>query len=545
MNRKRREDGVHPSVRERSAPPAGQELVLSDLSPGPAQRRIALGVVFMLLVGFFIAGGPLSTLPLPEINAFVPAYGTWILVNDLITAILLFAQFSILRSSALLLLANGYLLTAFITIPWMLTFPGVFAPAGLLGAGLQSTVWLYILWHASFALFVIAYTLLKDTESSGWVSRGSARAAILGSVGLIVALVCGATVLVTAGDALLPRLMLDTIQIARPWFYVAGPTAALILVALLLLWLRQRSVLDLWLMVVLCASAIEILLISFPVPTRFSLGWYAGRVYGLLSGSLLLLILLNEITMLYGQLLRAVIAQRREREARLLTGEAVSASIAHEVKQPLSAMITNANAGLRWLDRTAPDLDEARAAFQRVVSDGHRAGAVIDNTRSLFRKDARTWTPIEVNSLVREALALLHNDLQVHGVAVQVQFTGPIPQMRGDQVQLQQVLVNLITNAIDSMASQDGERQLRVGYELHASGSVMVSVADTGKGVEPSKADEIFKPLFTSKMRGMGMGLSICRSIIEAHEGRLWVTNNLPRGAIFHFTVAAYPGNAC
>jgi signal transduction histidine kinase len=294
----------------------------------------------------------------------------------------------------------------------------------------------------------------------------------------------------------------------------------------------------------LCAYAIEILLISFPVPTRFSLGWYAGRVYGLLSGSLLLLILLHEITMLYGQLLRAVVAQRREREARLLTGEAVSASIAHEVKQPLSAMITNASAGLRWLDRAAPNLDEAKVAFQRVVSDGHRAGAVIENTRALFKKDARTWTSIDVNRLIREVLAFLHNELHMHRVAVQVQPNGRMPQIRGDQVQLQQVLVNLITNAIDSMASQDGERVLCVGSELHDSGSVTVSVADTGKGVEPSDADRIFNPLVTSKAHGMGMGLSICRSIIEAHEGRLWVTANPPRGAIFRFTVPVHPGIA-
>jgi signal transduction histidine kinase len=248
--------------------------------------------------------------------------------------------------------------------------------------------------------------------------------------------------------------------------------------------------------------------------------------------------------MLYGQLLRAVLAQRREREARLLTGEAVSASIAHEVKQPLSAMITNANAGLRWLDRTAPDLDEAKAAFQRVVSDGHRAGAVIENTRALFKKDARTWTSIDVNRLIREALAFFHNDLHMHGVAVQAQPNAGMPPIRGDQVQLQQVLVNLITNAIDSMAGQDGERVLCVGSELHDSGSLIVSVADTGKGLEPGDADRIFNPLFTSKAHGMGMGLSICRSIIEAHEGRLWVTTNPPRGAIFRFTVPVHLGIA-
>jgi len=207
-------------------------------------------------------------------------------------------------------------------------------------------------------------------------------------------------------------------------------------------------------MVVLCAYTIEIALISFPVPTRFSLGWYVGRVYGLLAGSLVLLILLAETTMLYGQLLRAVLAQRREREARLMTGDAVSASIAHEVRQPLSAMITNAGAGLRWLDRVTPDLDEAKAALKKVVTDGHRADAVIENVRALFKKDARTWTSLDVNNLIREALGLVRDDLQTHRIVVQAERNERSPRIKGDQIQLQQVLVNLLTNAIDAMATK-------------------------------------------------------------------------------------------
>jgi signal transduction histidine kinase len=518
--------------------------VLSNLSPSAAQRRLALGVVLGLLVGFVIAAGPLSTLPLRRIDAFIPAYGTAIFVIGSITAALLFAQFSVLRSRALLALANGYLLAALIAIPWTLTFPGEFAPGGHLGAGLQSTVWLYVLSHAGFALFVITYTLLKDEDPIKWLSQSSVRAAILASVGSVTALVCCATVLVTAGDALVPRLMLDTLRVSNLWFYVVGPTAALIVLALVLLWLRHRSVLDLWLMVVLCAYTVEIALTAFPVPIRFSLGWYGGRVYGVLSSSLVLLILLEEITMLYGELLHAVLAQRREREARLMTGDAVSASIAHEIKQPLSAMTNNAYAGLRWLDRAAPDLDEAKAALQGIVTGGHRAGAMIDNIRASFKRDARTWTSLDVNNLIREALALARDDLQTHRIAVRADCNEWFPRIEADQVQLHQVLENLITNAIDSMATEDGERVLCVRSEVHDSGSVMVSVEDTGKGVEPSAIDRIFNPLFTTKAHGMGMGLSICRSIIEAHGGRLWVTANLPRGAIFHFTVPAHPDSA-
>src|SRR5262249_2230077 len=339
----------------------------------------------------------------------------------------------------------------------------------------------------------------------------------------------------------MPRLMLDTLRVSHLWYYAVGPMAVLVVLALVLLWLRHRSVLDLWLMVVLCAYAIEIALTAFPVPIRFSVGRYAGRVYGVLSGSLVLLILLEEITMLYGELLRAVLAQRREREVRLMTGNAVSASMAHEIQQPLSAIIMYANASLRWLDRAAPDLDEAKAALQRIVTSGHRAGTVIENIRALFKRDGRTRTWLDVNNLIREALALVHDDLQTHRIAVQADYD---QWLEGNQVQLQQVLVNLITNAIDSMGTEDGRRGLSLRSEVHDSGSVMVSVEDTGKGVEPSAIDRMFNPLFTTKAHGMGMGLAICRSIIDAHGGRLWMTANLPRGAIFHFSVPAHPDSA-
>src|SRR6202165_1698053 len=170
--------------------PEEQHFLLSSLSPGRAQRRLALAVVLALLVVFFITEvGPLSTIQLGRIDAFVPAYATAMFVTDSITAVLLFAPFSILRSPALLAIASGYLFTALMLIPWMLTFPGVFTPGGLLGAGLQSTTWIYILWHAGFPLLVIAYALLKDADpAKRW--RGSAGAAILLSVAMTAVVVC-------------------------------------------------------------------------------------------------------------------------------------------------------------------------------------------------------------------------------------------------------------------------------------------------------------------------------------------------------------------
>jgi signal transduction histidine kinase len=516
---------------------AEQHFILSNLSPSPAQTRLALAVALALVAAFVITAGPLSTIQLGRINAFIPAYATAMFVLDSITAVLLFAQFSILRSRALLVIASGYLFTALILIPWMLTFPGVFAPTGVFG-GLQSTAWLYIFWHAGFPMFVIAYALSKDANLNNRLSRGSVGAAILGSAAMTAGLVCAAAFLAAAENALLPRLMLDAVHLSALWFYAAAGAALMSALALSVLWVRRRSILDLWLMVVMCAYVIEICLISFPVPARFTVGWYAGRVYGLLSGSLVLFVLLYEITMLYAQLLRAVLAQRREREARLMTGDAVAATIAHEVKQPLSGMITHADAGLRWLDRSTPDLDEAKAAFKQIAADGHRAGAVIGSIRAIFKRDARSKISLDINDLIGEALAVLRGDLQKHRVLVQAEPDKRLPQVLGDRIQLQQVLLNLITNAIESMADEDGPRILSVKCEVQDAG-VMVSVADTGSGIGAPDVARIFNPLFTTKSGGMGMGLSICRSIIEAHEGRLVVAPNTPRGAVFQFVLGA------
>ena len=518
--------------------PEEQHFILSSLPPSRAQKRFALAVVFAFFIAFVLIDALFSTIQLGRIDAFIPAYATAMFVVDSITAALLFAQFSILRSRALLILASGYLFTALIVIPWALTFPGVFTPGGLLGAGLQTTAWLYILWHGGFAMFVIAYALLKDEDATKGLWRGSAGAAILSSVAVTAAVVCAATLLLTTGDAQLPRVMLDPVRFSTLWFYAVGCLVLLGIAALIVLGVRRRSVLDLWLMVVICGYVAGFFLISFPVPVRFSVGFYAGRLCGLLSASLVLFVLLYEITFLYGQLLRAVHAQRREREARRMTGDAVAATIAHEVKQPLSGRITNADAGLRWLDRAMPDLDEAKAAFKQIVTDGHRAGAVIGSIRAIFKKDARNRTSLDVNDLIEEALVLVRRELQKHQILVCTEPNKQLPQVTGDRIQLQQVLLNLITNAIDSMADKDEPRVLSVKSDIR-DGGVKVSVADTGSGLGSRDIDRIFDPLFTTKSDGMGMGLSICRSIIEAHDGRLWVAPNKPQGSIFEFVLLA------
>jgi C4-dicarboxylate-specific signal transduction histidine kinase len=289
-------------------------------------------------------------------------------------------------------------------------------------------------------------------------------------------------------------------------------------------------------MVVMCAYLVEICLTSY-FSTRFSIGWYAGRVFGFVSGSLVLVVLLYEITTLYARLLRAVFAQRREREARLMTGDAVSASIAHEIKQPLSGIVANADAGLRWLERSMSD--QVKTTLEQIRADGHRAGAIIDGVRAIFRRDARNGTSLAINDLIGETLVLVRDELQKQRVSVQAELNEQLPQVIGDRVQVQQVLLNLITNAIDSMAAKDGSRVLCIKSKIHETSGVLVSVADSGTGVLQKDTDRIFDPLFTTKSHGMGMGLPISRAIIESHNGHLWVSPNTPEGAVFHFLLLA------
>jgi signal transduction histidine kinase len=200
-------------------------------------------------------------------------------------------------------------------------------------------------------------------------------------------------------------------------------------------------------------------------------------------------------------------------------------------------MVTSADAGFRFLDRSAPDLDRARDLFKRIATDGHRAGEVVESIRANFKTDGHTRTSLHVNELIDEALSLERGDLQKHRILVEAETAPQLPEVRGNRVQLQQVLVNLITNAIDSMAASDDPRVLRVKSEAYERDGVMISVADSGPGISPHNIERIFNPLFTTKSGGMGMGLSICRAIIEAHEGRLWVAPNVPQGAVFQLTL--------
>ncbi|PYV98276.1 MAG: hypothetical protein DMG86_16715 [Acidobacteria bacterium] len=229
------------------------------------------------------------------------------------------------------------------------------------------------------------------------------------------------------------------------------------------------------------------------------------------------------------------------RANRVTTMGELTASLAHEVNQPIGAAITDANTCLRWLTRDQPDLEEARAAASRMVKDGKRAGEIIGRIRVLFQKGTpeREW--VDVNEVIREMIVLLHNEITQHSISVRTELARDLPRVMGDRVRLQQVMMNLIMNSIDAMKDVAGTREIGIKSQPAENEQLLVSVSDTGVGLPPKQADQIFNAFFTTKSHGTGMGLRISRSIVESHGGRLWAADNAPSGASFHLTLPIKP----
>jgi PAS domain S-box-containing protein len=220
----------------------------------------------------------------------------------------------------------------------------------------------------------------------------------------------------------------------------------------------------------------------------------------------------------------------------------MTASIAHEVSQPLAAIVANANAALRWLERREPDLGEVRAALARIVAEGHRSGEVIASIRSMFGKRGVERTQVDVSALISEALTLVGGEMESHNVVLKCTSPNDLPRVTAQRVQLQQVLINLITNAIDAMSSvNDRERLLKVRSDIRGPAEIEIAVEDSGVGIDSDHMPHLFDAFFTTKPHGMGMGLSICRSIIESHGGRLWVERGCPHGAAFFIRLPICP----
>lgn len=513
---------------------------LTNLPPTSAQRRFALIVVVLQ----FVTCAVIAPIPatVPRIDGFIPFILAIIFVADLVTAVLLFNQSSVIASRALLVLANGYLFSALIVIPHALTFPGAFAPKGLFGAGVSSSGWLNVFWHFGFLVALAGYACLKGGERRNDAIMPSALSAFCWSVAIQISLVCALTWAVTAGDGFMPHLFLDDLSYAPLLYYVTGMIVLMSVLVLLLMWARRTSVLDLWLLVAICMLISEMALVTSGMTVRFYLGWYVSRTLAVAVSTVVLLALLSESMRLHAALSHANIVLERERKNRLMNVKAATSSLAHEIRQPLTAITAYATAARRWLEKVPPDVAEVKSVLVKIERAGFRANEVLANVPTLFQDADEEPQPIDVNNLALETLKILGDELNDHGVKTNIELGSELPLVMGHRVQLREVILNLVRNAIDAMESVNIDRRaLRVRTKPHGAKAIVMEVADSGPGIGAERLGGIFEAFVTTKPQGMGLGLAICSRIIERHDGQLTASSDGKNGASFKVVLPSLP----
>ena len=522
-----------------------------------AQRRRA-GIVLILSVLVFAALVPSVRTKLAPLPAFIPLYESALLITDAITAALLFGQYRILRSRALMVLACAYLYTALLTATHALTFPGVFAPTGWLGAGPQTTAAIYVFWHAGFPLFVLAYAALKRRERDAvdapdWRVAAPARDARalwlpVGTVALAALLVAWATL----GQAGLPTFLAPghyglALQVSTSVIWVLS------LVGVAVLWrARPHSVLDLWLSVSLVAWSFDVALSAMLNAGRYDLGFYAGRVYGLIAGSAVLMELLLENGALYARLVRVHHNDRRQAAAlRLARDEARSADAAkslflanmsHEIRTPMNAVI-----GLTHLVLQTRLDDTQRDYLTKVQTSSKALLALLNDILDYSKIDAgkvvleaEEFSPEET---IENVGNLFSAKVEEAGLDLLFEIDRDMPpRLVGDALRLTQVLNNLVGNAIKFTSVGEVVIGARVVARDDAQVELAFSVRDTGIGVTPEQAQRLFSVFHQAerstarKYGGTGLGLAICKRLVELMGGQIEVTPAPGGGSIFGFT---------
>ena len=552
--------------------PLDRPVFVSMLPATQGERRLAFAVMVVSLA-IFAALAPFAKVQLARLDAFIPLYQSALVINDLITAVLLFGQFSILRSRGLLILANAYLFTALMVIAHTLSFPGLFAPGGLLGAGPQTTAWIYMLWHGGFPLLVIGYAAFEDRPLSGPLSRG-----IILGVLVTAAVAAGLTLLTTAGQDLLPSIMTGN-RYTPAMIVVVGTVWLIGLAALLVLWRRRlKTSLDLWLIVVVGAWLLDMALAAMLNGGRFDLGFYAGRIYGLLAASTVLLVLLLETRALYARhardlqrandalrqsedrlrqlndtleqrvqersrQLEAEVAEREQAQAALREAQKLEAigrmtgGIAHDFNNLLAIIIGNAEALLERL-KHSPEYP----AVQAIDQAADRGARLIRQLLTFSRAKPLKTEVIDLRPRMKETMELLEQSLRgdIRLVLDLADDLGPV-DCDGDELDL--ALLNLCVNARDAMPQgglvRIAGRNVVLGPEQDAGLGmhgefVLLTVSDTGTGIAEADLKKIFEPFFTTKEpgKGTGLGLSQVYGFTQQARGRVTVTSTLGQGTV-------------
>jgi signal transduction histidine kinase/ActR/RegA family two-component response regulator len=512
-----------------------------------ASRRewqLGLGLVALSFVAF-VATVPFVRIPLAQIPSFIPSYESALFFNDLITSVLLFGLFIQLRARALLVLAAGYLFDASIIIPHALSFPGAFSSTGLLGAGTQTTAWLYMFWHGGFPLFVMSYAFLRSRELPAESFQGSATLAIAATLFGVIAVTVALTVLATAGEDLLPEVIRDG-NYALSVTKGVGPTVWLLsLIALFSLWRRNATQLDLWLMVVMCAWLFDIALSAVIGSHRYDLGFYAGRIYGLFAASFVLATLLmgmaRERRAVQQQLVQA---QKMEAVGQLTGG------LAHDFNNMLGAVIGNLDLAIEEVkDRPA-----VLALLNEALEGALRSAELVKRLLAFSRKQPLNLQTLDLSHTIGKLKPLLCSAMGERvGLDVVIRDDKLWP-VKVDPVQLENTILNLCINARDAMPNGGRLTIEMSNFELESPFApdypdltvgkyVALSITDTGAGMPADVVARVFEPFFTTKEvgKGSGLGLSMVYGYMKQSGGGVKIYSEVGIGTTvsLHFPVGA------
>ena len=530
--------------------------LLSTATPTFGERVVAIAVVATSFLAFVLTV-PYVRVPLARIPAFIPAYQSALFLVDLITAVLLLGQFSRLRSRSMLLLAAGYLFDAAMILPHTLSFPGVFAPTGLLGAGEQTTAWLYVFWHGGFPLFVLGYAYFRNHPHDR--TSGNFHAALYGTIVAVAALAVALTALTTAGHDLLPRVMRAGDYSMLVTKGISPAVWLLTLCALIAVWRHNKSVLDLWLMAVLTIWLFDIALAAVFGSSRFDLGFYAGRIYGLLAASIVLIALMVEMIRLYDHLADALrlaeernldLINTREAMARAQRKEAIdqtTGGIAHDFNNLFTVICGN----LEMIGKAPDNQERVERSARNAMTAAKRGARLTRQLLSFGGQQVGRGARINPNRLIHDLEPLLHRAAET--MQVMTGLSPAIHPIQVDAPQFEAALVNLIGNAKDSGADRVIIETRNVTMRASQLGSipdatpgeyVVVTVRDTGPGMPPEVAARAFEPFFSTKKSGRasGLGLSQVYGFMRSIGGYVRLDTQPGRGTSLHMYFPKSPG---
>ena len=515
------------------------KLGLFDTPPERHEIRIGLAIVALVFI-LLLTAIPSYNVRVGLIPGLIPAIDAAMLVCDLISAAILYAQAAVFRSRALTILASGYVICGLLLIPWALTFPGVFSESGLLGAKVNTTGWIAVCWRLSLPAAIFLYGRLKTVDSTDRPIAERPPAKVIRALLISIAFVVIATLLATLGHDLLPSFFINQSEVIQSRLIAVNVVVIVLTIAAMVALFRQeKSVLDLWLLVALSAWLAQSLL-NLQLQSRFSVGAYVFLGLVLVSDLIIMLALITESNRLYARLAVSTAARERERDERLMSMDAVAAAIAHEVGQPLTAANLNASAALKWITGPRPDTANAVRALHDAVESGQRTFDVIRSIRSTFTSTPGSLTEFSLNDLARETAGLMDRELAAQKVELQLSLDDSLAPVLANKTQIQRVLINLLTNAIESVAATRRRARRIVIRSVQSNGTnVQLDVSDSGTGISTEKIAQVFEPFFTTKSTGTGLGLSLSRTIIEEHGGRLWVSSGENKGATFHVQLKA------